>query len=468
MEELKALGNKLFEKKEYEEAVEVYSQALDLAADNVALLCNRALCFIRLEKYGGALEDANAALVADPMSAKAHYRRGAALMGLLKYKDALEDFRAVMRMNPSDPIAKQKFTLCEKEVRRIAFEEAIESEATKALWQTLDISSMSIESTYDGPQVCQTLEDVRQIAEFMRGEKRVHKRMMCDILVRARKIFMDLPSLVDISVPEGNKITVCGDTHGQYYDLLNIFQRNGWPSSSNPYVFNGDFVDRGSFSVEVISLLLAFKVVDPTCIHLTRGNHESRSLNRVYGFEGEVHHKYNGTVYTLFQEVFAVLPLTVILNKRVMVVHGGIPADENVTLDDIRAISREGDIPESGVMTELLWADPHPGRGKIPSKRGVGTQFGSDITAAFLARNGLDLLVRSHEVKENGYEEMHHGKCITIFSAPNYCDQMGNNGAYIVFTANAGGALTKEYVQFQAVPHPTVRPMQYSSMGSFM
>jgi serine/threonine-protein phosphatase 5 len=104
--------------------------------------------------------------------------------------------------------------------------------------------------------------------------------------------------------------------------LLNILKINGNPSPTRPYLFNGDFVDRGSWSVEVIMTLLAWKVCNPDIMHLTRGNHESRNMNKLYGFEGEVKHKYDDKVYELFQTTFNYLPLAYTLSKKVMVVHG--------------------------------------------------------------------------------------------------------------------------------------------------
>lgn len=114
-------------------------------------------------------------------------------------------------------------------------------------------------------------------------------------------VIKELPSLVDVAIPAGEKITVCGDTHGQFFDLMHIFDLNGLPSRGNPYVFNGDFVDRGSWSVEVIVTLMAWKVLDPACMHLTRGNHEAMSLNKIYGFEGEVKAKYNMKLMDVFR-----------------------------------------------------------------------------------------------------------------------------------------------------------------------
>jgi len=114
-------------------------------------------------------------------------------------------------------------------------------------------------------------------------------------------------------------------------------------------------------------------------------------------------------------------------------------------------------------MSDLLWADPQPLPGRAPSKRGMGFAFGPDYTRGFLERNGLKLLVRSHEVKDEGYVEEHGGKCITVFSAPNYCDQMGNKGAFIRF----GSDLTPRYTKFDAVPHPAIKPMAYANASMF-
>jgi serine/threonine-protein phosphatase 5 len=268
---------------------------------------------------------------------------------------------------------------------------------------------------------------------------------------------------MEISVPEESDksdpyVTVCGDTHGQFYDVMNIFEMNGYPSAGNPYLFNGDFVDRGSFSVEVILTFLLFKMSCPESIYLTRGNHETKNMNRIYGFEGEVKAKYDENIFELFLEVFGHLPLAAVIENKVFVTHGGIPV-EPVTLDEIRKIKRGCEPAESGLMSDLLWSDPQPFPGKSPSKRGVGFAFGPDITEAFLIKNNLELLVRSHEVKEEGYLVEHGGKTVTVFSAPNYCDTMGNKGAFIHFRKDC----KPQYTQFDCVAHPHVRPMAYAA-----
>jgi len=238
------------------------------------------------------------------------------------------------------------------------------------------------------------------------------------------------------------------------------------PSSDNPYLFNGDFVDRGSFSVEVILTLLAWKACNPDFMHLTRGNHEAKSMNKLYGFEGEVVHKFDSKTYEIFCEVFCYLPLVYILNSKVMVCHGGLFSKDGITLKDIKAVDRFREPPEEGIMCELLWSDPHQMNGRHPSKRGVGIGFGPDVAHKFLNDNGLNYLVRSHEMKQNGYEEEAQGRVITIFSAPNYCDQMGNKGAFIRFN---GKEMKPKFTQFDAVEHPKIPVMAYArNMMNFM
>jgi len=273
-----------------------------------------------------------------------------------------------------------------------------------------------------------------------------------------KKILRAIPNLQSVTVEQGQHFTVCGDIHGQFYDLLNIFKLNGLPSPSNPYLFNGDFVDRGSFSVECVVTLFAFKVLYPRHMHLTRGNHESKYLNNMYGFAGEVKSKYNETMMMLFSEVFQTLPLGTLLNNKVLVVHGGLFSKDGIKIADLQKLDRFREPPEDGPMCEMLWSDPQPAPGRAPSKRGTAIQFGPDVTRRFLDDNGLELLVRSHEVKDQGYEVEADGRLITVFSAPNYCDQIGNKGAFIRFEAD----MKPQFTSFEAVPHPAVKPMAFA------
>jgi len=149
-----------------------------------------------------------------------------------------------------------------------------------------------------------------------------------------------------------------------------------------------------------------------------------------------------------------------VINSKVFVVHGGLFSQNGVTLNELEKLERNCEPPENGLMTEMLWSDPSILPGRSPSKRGVACCFGEDVTKDFLDTNELNLVIRSHEMKENGYEIEHGGKLITVFSAPNYCDQMGNKGAIISLS---GRDMTPSFTVFDAVDHPPVKPMKYAN-----
>jgi serine/threonine-protein phosphatase 5 len=181
-----------------------------------------------------------------------------------------------------------------------------------------------------------TIDFVQALLEFLKTESKLHKKYMYQLLKQAKEYFVSQPPLVDVMIPQGSRLTVCGDIHGQYYDLLHIFSQNGLPSPTNMYLFNGDFVDRGSFSVECILVLLSFKLLYPNALYMTRGNHETISMNKVYGFEGEVKAKYSDLTFKLFTEIFDALPLGHLIMDKILVVHGGLFSRDDVTLDEVR------------------------------------------------------------------------------------------------------------------------------------
>ncbi|KAK9004290.1 hypothetical protein V6N11_002093 [Hibiscus sabdariffa] len=520
-EEIKIQANDAFKSHKYGQAIDLYTQAIELNSQNAVYWANRAFAHTKLEEYGSAIQDATKAIEVDPRYSKGYYRRGAAYLAMGKFKEALKDFQQVKKISPNDPDATKKLKECEKAVMKLKFEEAIsvpESERhsvadsidyhsigtsprsssfmptqvgiaavavafVAALAMILGAAaatkvaavvgvvlgtwwwggSAEVEPQYSGAKIegdVVTLDFVKKMMDDFKNQKCLHKRYAFQIVLQMREMLQVQPSLVDINIPNGSHFTVCGDVHGQFYDLLNIFELNGLPSEENPYLFNGDFVDRGSFSVEVILTLFALKCMCPSAIYLARGNHESKSMNKIYGFEGEVKSKLSEAFVELFAEVFCYLPLAHVINQKVFVVHGGLFSVDGVKLSDIKAIDRFCEPPEEGLMCELLWSDPQPFPGRGPSKRGVGLCFGADVTKNFLQDNNLDLIVRSHEVKDEGYEIEHDGKLITVFSAPNYCDQMGNKGAYIRFEAPD---LKPNIVTFAAVPHPDIKPMAYAN-----
>ncbi|OZJ04722.1 hypothetical protein BZG36_01783 [Bifiguratus adelaidae] len=464
-DQIKDAANKLYAAKSYQEAIDKYAEAIQVNPQVPSYYTNRSICYIKTEAFGYAIADAEKAIEIDPNFVKGYYRRAIANMALCKFKESLRDFRIVVKYAPSDKDAKAKMLECEKIVRRIAFEQAIEhNDTTPSIVESINLDLMTIEDNYDGPRIKDNHIDeafLKDMLQRFEDQKKIHKKYAFMIILAVREMMLEAPSLIDITIPSDARITVCGDVHGQFYDLMHIFKLNGLPSPTNMYLFNGDFVDRGSFSLEVVLTLFAFKWLYPNYFFLARGNHETDNMNKVYGFEGEVKAKYSEMMFKLFSETFNALPLAHVIQEKILVVHGGLFSKDDVTLDDIRQIDRiKLRQPGSdGLMCELLWSDPQPEPGRGPSKRGVGVQFGPDVTKAFLERNNLDMLIRSHEVKENGYVIEHDGKCVTVFSAPNYCDTVGNMGALINITPD----LHMDYKTFEAVPHPNVRPMQYAS-----
>jgi serine/threonine-protein phosphatase 5 len=415
------------------------------------------------------------------------YRRAIANTAILHHKDALRDWRLYLQKKPGDPVAKARREECDKIVKRDAFLKAIEVSDAPSAAEGLDVESMVVESDYDGAKLGNemTQEFVDDMIERFKTGKKLHKKYVYQIILAVQELVYNEPTMVEMTVPEGQQLTVCGDTHGkilpefgslltvtgQYFDLLEIFRLNGFPSKTHSYLFNGDFVDRGSWSTEIALLLYAYKWMYPTTFFLNRGNHETDDMNRMYGFEGECRHKYNERVYRLFSESFSALALATLIGGHYLVLHGGLFSDDNITLDDVRKLNRhkQRQPGQSGLMMEMLWTDPQTEEGRGPSKRGVGLQFGPDVTKRFCDRNGLKAIIRSHEVRMDGYEVEHDGRCITgmlamnhctnlttlVFSAPRYCDSTENKGAFI----NIGPEYELDFHQFEAVPHPDIPPM---------
>jgi serine/threonine-protein phosphatase 5 len=484
-EKSKAEGNKYFSERNYGKALAAYTEAIDLSEiedekepeslDSLdfgprprnpsvhVYYANRAFCHIKMENFGSALIDSTKAIEAKEDFPKAYYRRGSANFALNRLHDAMKDFTQLCKLAPNDADARAKLKATKQKIQQEKFAKAIGCEATAPISTTVRIDSMDVDSTYQGPVYKSgevTPDFCKELMAWQKEQKNIAKKYAYAIVMDTIQLLRSLGTVSDVNIPDEEEITVCGDVHGQYYDLLNIWEINGVPAEDNPYLFNGDFVDRGSFSLEVILILFSWKLCHPNGVHLARGNHETKNMNKLYGFEGEVTKKYDEDLYNLFCEAFCLLPLCHCINSKVFVVHGGLFSKDNVKLEDIRKTTREHEPPDEGLMTEMLWSDPQPGLGRIPSKRGVGVAFGKDVTENFLKTNDLKLVIRSHEMKEEGYTVEHDGQLITVFSAPNYCDQMGNKGAFIRLD---GKTCTPKFTSFASVPHPPVRAMQYAN-----
>jgi len=225
-------------------------------------------------------------------------------------------------------------------------------------------------------------------------------------------------------------IKILGDVHGQFMDLLRFFELGGLPPDEN-YLCLGDYVDRGKQSLETIVLLFALKVKFPDHVFLLRGNHESASINKIYGFYDECKRRYNLKLWRAFVDVFNSLPPVAVIGSKIFCCHGG-PSPNIRSLEDILCIQRPTDVPDSGVMCDLLWADPEKGlEGWHENDRGVSWTFGPDVVHSFCSEFGLDLIVRAHQVVEDGYEFFANRRLVTIFSAPNYCGEFDNRAAML-------------------------------------
>merc|ERR1712070_506903 len=224
-------------------------------------------------------------------------------------------------------------------------------------------------------------------------------------------------------------VNILGDIHGQFPDLLRYFEMGDVGQSS--YLFLGDYVDRGKQSLEVIVLLLALKVKFPENIFLLRGNHECASITRIYGLYDECKRRFNIKMWKGFVDVFNCFPVSALVDDKIFCCHGGI-SPEIRHLDDVRRIPRPTDVPDTGVLCDLLWADPDKDvSGWCENDRGVSYIFGPDATADFLSKHNLDLIARAHQVVEDGYEFFADRRLVTVFSAPNYCGEFDNNGALL-------------------------------------
>lgn len=230
----------------------------------------------------------------------------------------------------------------------------------------------------------------------------------------ARELFLSQPALLELSAP----VKIVGDVHGQYTDLIRLFEMCGFPPASN-YLFLGDYVDRGKQSLETILLLLCYKLKYPENFFLLRGNHECANVTRVYGFYDECKRRCNIKVWKTFVDTFNCLPIAATVAGKIFCVHGGL-SPSLAHMDDIRGIARPTDVPDYGLLNDLLWSDPADMEEDWePNERGVSYCFGKKVIMDFLQRHDFDLVCRAHMVVEDGYEFYQDRILVTVFSAPN-------------------------------------------------
>eukprot|EP01091_Cochliopodium_minus_P007569 TRINITY_DN17458_c0_g1_i1.p1 TRINITY_DN17458_c0_g1~~TRINITY_DN17458_c0_g1_i1.p1 ORF type:complete len:311 (-),score=74.09 TRINITY_DN17458_c0_g1_i1:15-947(-) len=285
-------------------------------------------------------------------------------------------------------------------------------------------------------------------------DKCIEKSLNCELLSEAN--IKELCSrLKDILVYESNvvhlssPITVVGDLHGQFYDVLEMMRVGGFTPDTN-YLFLGDYVDRGYYSVETITLLVCLKLRYPTRVTLLRGNHESRQVTQVYGFYGECCRKYgNSNVWKYFTDMFDYLTLSAVIDNKIFAIHGGLSPTVH-SLDQIRVLDRFQEVPHEGSLTDLLWSDPEPNKqGWQTSQRGAGFLFGGDIVQKFLETNGFEQIVRAHQLCMDGFQVLFNDTFSTIWSAPNYCYRCGNVASILEISEKSS---EKKFNVYEAAP----------------
>ncbi|CAI5441377.1 unnamed protein product [Caenorhabditis angaria] len=252
-----------------------------------------------------------------------------------------------------------------------------------------------------------------------------------DVIQICSQVVLEQPTMIEVQAP----MAVCGDIHGQYVDLLRIFNRCRFPPDRN-YLFLGDYVDRGRQQIETICLLMAYKIRYRNTFFILRGNHECASINRTYGFYDECKRRYSISLYNSFQDLFNGLPLCALIGGRIFCMHGGLsPSLENWS--QISAIKRPFDPPNKSIAMDLLWADPENGfNGWGKNTRGVSFVFGADVVNDFCDRMNIDLVARGHQVVQDGYEFFASRRLVTIFSAPKYCGEFDNNAGIMIVDEN--------------------------------
>lgn len=465
--ELKEQGNTAFRAKKYFEAHDLYTKALAECAETekelkISICLNLCLCEGLLERAEEAIEHATEAINLDPSNGKAYYRRANAKILVLDLTGAYSDMVQLCKIMPSEKKFRQDAEKIRSEIKRAQLLQAMAAQEGDSIQK---IEQVEPPAPVEIPEFNKEFADAT--IENLRKDIRVHRDIFRALLKKMEEIQTPMANIVELK--HKGTFYIVGDTHGQFQDVVNIFEKFGWPTSENPYLFNGDYVDRGSQGIEILTLLMVLKLANPDSIYLNRGNHETLSMNHLYGFEGECVDKYNTSIYDECTKMFNTLPLGHLINGRTLIVHGGICTDDYTTLADVQKLSRFQQPPETGPINDILWSDPMEQRGLAPSPRGVTRTFGPDITEKFCKRWGIEMVIRSHQVMQEGFCEMHDGKCNTVFSAPNYTGQMGNRGAILAITYNEDGSVAnKEFRKFEALPFPEkYRPMKYASFGRF-
>lgn len=304
------------------------------------------------------------------------------------------------------------------------------------------------------------IPDWKVLRDHLTREGKLEKADLLELINLFQAQIKSEPNILKIQDP----VTVVGDIHGQFYDLLKLLEVGGSPETTK-YLFLGDYVDRGAFSIECVLLLCAIKLNYKTTVLMLRGNHECRQMTSFFNFKQECEIKYDLEVYDKIMEAFDCLPISCLINEKFIAIHGGISPDIDKVLD-ITKINRFTEPPKTGPMCDMLWSDPVEKDEEAltvswveNSTRGCSYVFGAKAATPFLTKNDILSIIRAHEAQLEGFKmykwnnNVDFPSVITIFSAPNYCDVYNNKAAVISFKNNM-----VNIQQYNYSPHPFILP----------
>lgn len=286
--------------------------------------------------------------------------------------------------------------------------------------------------------------DIDKLIERLLVHEDIPENDYICLLRMAEEVLFEEGTLLNVSLP----ITICGDIHGQFYDLMRLFKISGQPQDTR-YLFMGDYVDRGYYSMETFALLIAYKVKYPDSFYMLRGNHETRVVNSNYGFYDEIVQRYgHAGIWKMCNEVMDMLPMAALVENRIYCVHGGLSPDIKLA-DQLALLERRQQIPATGPLSDIVWSDPEDITGWATNQRGAGLLFGTRPTEEFCYNNRIELIARAHQMMMDGYM-YHFGKTqlVTVWSAPNYMYRMGNKAATLAIDKDG----KRQFSVFEAVP----------------
>lgn len=306
--------------------------------------------------------------------------------------------------------------------------------------------------------------DLDYVISYIRSGKLVQEQDVFSILMKLQELLFLENNVIELQSP----IIICGDIHGQLFDLCEMFEKSAPDGvDSQKFLFMGDYVDRGYFSMETFALLASYKIKYPSNIYLLRGNHECRKVNQSYGFYEQTLTNYGHSgIWQLSNDTFDLLPMAALIDGKIFSIHGGL--SPTITyIEQINLLDRQDELPREGFFCDLCWSDPEDDySGWEKSQRGAGYIFGEDQVNEFCHNNGISLITRSHQLVFGGYEYLFNKKLVTIWSAPNYMQRSRNKATVLRYDPSKANEY--ELIFFESGPNEKKRyPQVEESMSEY-